>query len=72
MDIERVKTFLEVRRTRHFGEAAENRYLTQAAVSARIRQPAAMAGDRLHCVKQFCYRFGWEKARCAAPPYLPW
>lgn len=38
MDIELLKTFLEVRKTRHFGKAAENLYLTQAAVSARIKQ----------------------------------
>lgn len=38
MDIELLKTFLEVRQTRHFGRAAENLYLTQAAVSARVRQ----------------------------------
>lgn len=38
MDIELLKTFLEVKNTRHFGKAAENLYLTQAAVSARIKQ----------------------------------
>ena len=38
MDIELIKTFLEVKECRHFGKAAENLYLTQAAVSARIRQ----------------------------------
>jgi DNA-binding transcriptional LysR family regulator len=37
MDIELLKTFLEVNRTRHFGQAAEHLYLTQSAVSARIR-----------------------------------
>jgi LysR family transcriptional regulator, flagellar master operon regulator len=37
MDIELLKTFLEVYRTRHFGRAAENLFLTQSAVSARIR-----------------------------------
>ncbi len=37
MDIELLKTFLEVNRTRHFGRAAENLYLTQSAVSARVR-----------------------------------
>lgn len=37
MDIDLLKTFLEVSRTRHFGRAAENLYLTQSAVSARIR-----------------------------------
>lgn len=37
MDIELLKTFLEVEKTRHFGRAANNLYLTQSAVSARIR-----------------------------------
>ncbi len=37
MDINLLKTFLEVYRTRHFGRAAENLFLTQSAVSARIR-----------------------------------
>lgn len=32
MDIELLKTFLEVKNTRHFGKAAENLYLTQASV----------------------------------------
>ncbi len=47
MDIELLKTFLEVRRTRHFGMAAENLYLTQAAVSARIRQLEELLGVKL-------------------------
>lgn len=38
MDIETLRTFLEVTRTRHFGRAAENLCVTQSAVSARIRQ----------------------------------
>jgi DNA-binding transcriptional LysR family regulator len=37
MDIDLLKTFIEVYRTRHFGRTAENLYLTQSAVSARIR-----------------------------------
>jgi len=37
MDIELLRTFLEVNKTRHFGKAATNLYVTQAAVSARIR-----------------------------------
>lgn len=37
MDIELLKTFLEVHRTRHFGRAADNQFLTQSAVSARVR-----------------------------------
>ena len=38
MDIELLRTFLEVNRTRHFSQAAEALHLTQAAVSARIKQ----------------------------------
>jgi DNA-binding transcriptional LysR family regulator len=37
MDIEVLKTFLEVNRTRHFGKAANNLFVTQSTVSARIR-----------------------------------
>jgi DNA-binding transcriptional LysR family regulator len=37
MDLELLRTFLEVNRTRHFGQAAEALHLTQAAISARIR-----------------------------------
>ena len=38
MDIESIRTFVEVYRTRHFGKAAKNLFVTQSAVSARIRQ----------------------------------
>jgi|TARA_R110000765_G_scaffold410879_1_gene509714 DNA-binding transcriptional LysR family regulator len=38
LDIDLLKTFVEVVRTRHFGKAAENLYITQSAVSFRIRQ----------------------------------
>jgi DNA-binding transcriptional LysR family regulator len=38
MDIELLRTFLEVVRTRHFGKAAVELCVTQSAVSARIRQ----------------------------------
>ncbi len=44
MDIQLLKTFLEVKTTRHFGRAAENLYLTQAAVSARIKQLETILG----------------------------
>jgi DNA-binding transcriptional LysR family regulator len=47
MDIELLKTFLEVKNTRHFGKAAENLYLTQAAVSARVKQLEDYFGTRL-------------------------
>lgn len=38
MDIQLLRTFIEVSKTRHFGRAADNLYLTQSAVSFRIRQ----------------------------------
>ncbi len=47
MDIELLKTFLEVKNTRHFGKAAENLYLTQAAVSARVKQLEDFFGIKL-------------------------
>lgn len=47
MDIELLKTFLEVKNTRHFGKAADNLYLTQAAVSARVKQLEEYFGVRL-------------------------
>ena len=47
MDIELLKTFLEVNKTKHFGKAAENLYLTQAAVSARIKQLETYIGTPL-------------------------
>ena len=47
MDLELLRTFLEVSRTRHFGEAAEALHLTQAAVSARIKQLESQLGVRL-------------------------
>ena len=47
MDIELLKTFLEVNKTRHFGRAADNLYLTPAAVSARVRQLEQILGAEL-------------------------
>lgn len=47
MDIELLKTFLEVSKTRHFGRAAEALYLTQSAVSFRIRQLESQLGVSL-------------------------
>ncbi|TCS42699.1 LysR family transcriptional regulator [Reinekea marinisedimentorum] len=45
MDIDLLKTFLEVQQIRHFGRAAENLFLTQAAVSARIKQLENIVGS---------------------------
>lgn len=47
MDIELLKTFLEVSRTRHFSQAAENLFITQSAVSARIRMLEETLGATL-------------------------
>jgi len=47
MDLELLRTFLEVNRTRHFGKAAQALNLTQAAVSARIKQLESILGVRL-------------------------
>jgi DNA-binding transcriptional LysR family regulator len=38
MDIELLRTFLEVSRLRHFGRAGDKLHITQSAVSVRIRQ----------------------------------
>lgn len=47
MDIELLRTFLEVARLRHFGQAAEALHLTQAAVSARIKNLERILGVSL-------------------------
>lgn len=47
MDLQQLKTFLEVCQTRHFGHAASNLYLTQSAVSFRIRQLESQLGSAL-------------------------
>jgi LysR family transcriptional regulator, flagellar master operon regulator len=47
MDIELLRTFLEVARTRHFGKAATELCVTQSAVSARVRQLEQTIGMQL-------------------------
>ncbi len=47
MDIETLKTFVEVSQTRHFAKAADNLFVTQAAVSARIAQLENKVGARV-------------------------
>ena len=47
MNINLLKTFLEVARLRHFGKAADRLCLTQAAVSARIKQVEETLGVTL-------------------------
>ena len=52
MDIELLRTFLEVSRTRHFGQAADSMFLTQAAVSARIKTLEKLLGVSLFIRKK--------------------
>lgn len=47
MDIDLLRTFIEVNRTRHFGRAADNLYLSQSAISARIRHLEEQVGTPL-------------------------
>ncbi len=47
MDLELLRTFLEVNRTRHFGRAGEHLHVTQAAVSARIKLLEEQLGVQL-------------------------
>jgi DNA-binding transcriptional LysR family regulator len=47
MDLELLRTFIEVCRCRHFGKAADRLYITQSAVSARIRQLETSLGCQL-------------------------
>jgi len=79
MDLELLRTFLEVDRTRHFGKAADILHLTQAAVSARIKQLESILGVQLfdrvkrdiqltpegHRLKRYADMMisGWRKAR---------
>jgi DNA-binding transcriptional LysR family regulator len=47
MDIDLLRSFLEISRTRHFGKAADNLCITQSAISARIRQLEDYVGSSL-------------------------
>ena len=47
MDLELLRTFLELNRTRHFGRAAEALHLTQAAISSRLKSLEAQLGVTL-------------------------
>ncbi len=47
MNIDLLRTFLEIAKTRHFGHAAENLYLTQSAVSSRVKQLEGILGVNL-------------------------
>lgn len=47
MDINALKTFLEVAKTRHFGQAADTLFVSQSTVSARIRALEEAVGAEL-------------------------
>jgi len=47
MDLELLRTFLELNRTRHFGRAADALHLTQAAVSSRLKSLESQLGVSL-------------------------
>ncbi len=47
MDVDLLKTFIEVYHTRHFARAADNLYITPSAVSARVRLLETQLGTPL-------------------------
>jgi len=47
MDLELLRTFLELNRVRHFGRAAEALFVTQAAVSSRLKSLESQLGVTL-------------------------
>ena len=47
MDVDLIRTFLQVAKTRHFRKAAEQLFLTQSAVSARIKLLEERLGAKL-------------------------
>ena len=47
MDLELLRTFLELNRTRHFGRSAEALHVTQAAVSSRLKNLESQLGVTL-------------------------
>jgi len=47
VDLELLRTFLELNRTRHFGRAAEALFVTQAAVSSRLKSLETQLGVTL-------------------------
>ena len=47
MDLDLLRTFLELNRTRHFGRAAEALFVTQAAVSSRLKSLEGQLGVTL-------------------------
>lgn len=79
MDIDLLRTFLEVERLRHFKKAGDELFITQAAVSSRIKLLESLVGAQLfvrekrqidltpqgHRFKQYAERLvaEWRKAR---------
>lgn len=47
MDIDLLRTFLEVHRTRHFGRASRNLFVTQSAISSRVKQLEEQLGTQV-------------------------
>jgi LysR family transcriptional regulator, flagellar master operon regulator len=47
VDLELLRTFLELNRTRHFGRASESLHITQAAVSSRLKSLEQQLGVKL-------------------------
>ncbi len=47
IDIDHLKTFIEVNRTKHFGKAAEHLFISQSTVSARIQHLENIVGAPL-------------------------
>ncbi|MBF0126949.1 MAG: LysR family transcriptional regulator [Magnetococcales bacterium] len=52
VDLELLKTFLEVHRTRHFGRASRSLFITQSAISTRIKQLEETLGVTLFTRKR--------------------
>ncbi|MBF0272799.1 MAG: LysR family transcriptional regulator [Magnetococcales bacterium] len=52
MDIDQLRTFLEVHRTRHFGRASRSLFITQSAISTRIKQLEETLGVTLFIRKR--------------------
>jgi len=63
MDLELLRTFLELNRTRHFGRAAEALHLTQAAISSRLKSLETQLGVTLFQRSRRSMRLTPEGAR---------
>ena len=63
MDLELLRTFLELNRTRHFGRSAEALHVTQAAVRSRLKSLEAQLGVTLFVRNRREMRLTTEGAR---------